>query len=92
MTFGRISADPRRMGGLATVRDTRMTVTAVLGQLAAGQTPEQILLDYPYLECDDIYAALEHAATVTTDRYDGRPGGSPRSVARVAAVDGPTVA
>lgn len=50
------------MGGVPIVRDTRVTVSAVLGQLAAGQTIEQILEDYPYLEREDIYAVLEYAA------------------------------
>ncbi|MFI5627666.1 DUF433 domain-containing protein [Nocardioides sp. NPDC051685] len=47
MTNQRITVDPDRMGGLPTVRDTRVTVTAVLGQLAAGQSVDQILDDYP---------------------------------------------
>lgn len=58
----RITVDPERMGGLPTVRDTRVTVTAVLGQLAAGQTIDQILDDYPYLEREDILAVLAFAA------------------------------
>lgn len=62
MTIQRITVDPDRMGGLPTVRDTRVTVTAVLGQLAAGQSVEQVLDDYPYLEREDILAALAFAA------------------------------
>ena len=38
-----------------------MTVSAVLGQLAAGRTVDQVLEDYPYLERDDIFAALSTA-------------------------------
>jgi len=38
------------MRGLPCIRDTRVTVSAVLGQLAAGQSAEQILADYP-TEC-----------------------------------------
>ena len=62
MTNQRITVDPARMGGLPTVRDTRVTVTAVLGQLAAGQSVDQILDDYPYLEREDILAVLAFAA------------------------------
>jgi uncharacterized protein DUF433 len=40
----------------------RVTVSAVLGQLAAGHSPEEMLADYPYLERADILAALEFAA------------------------------
>lgn len=61
MSVERIMADPARMGGAATIRNTRVTVAAVLGQLAAGQTIEQILIDYPYLEHADVVAALEFA-------------------------------
>lgn len=63
MTLGRITVDPGRMGGLPCVRDTRVTVTAVLGQLAAGRTIEEVLADYPHLERDDVLAALEFTAT-----------------------------
>lgn len=62
MTTQRITVDPDRMGGLPTVRDTRVTVTAVLGQLAAGQSIDQVLDDYPYLEREDILAVLAFAA------------------------------
>jgi len=68
MRFDRISIDPRRMGGLPCIRGTRVTVTAILGQLAAGQTPEQILADYPYLEPQDIPAALTFAAEALRER------------------------
>lgn len=58
----RTTVDPAKMGGVPIVRDTRVTVTAVLGQLASGQSIDQILEDYPYLERADIYAVLEFAA------------------------------
>lgn len=50
------------MGGLPTIRDTRVTVPAVLGQLAAGRTVAQIVDDYPYLDRKDVLAALAFAA------------------------------
>jgi len=62
MAYERITIDPARMRGLPCIRDTRVTLSAVLGQLAAGQSAEQILADYPYLERADILAALEFAA------------------------------
>jgi uncharacterized protein (DUF433 family) len=68
MALERITSDPNRMRGLPCIRDTRVTVSAVLGQLAAGRTVEQILEDYPYLEREDIYAALEYAAAATQER------------------------
>ena len=40
----------------------RVTVGAVVGLLAAGRTREEVLEVYPYLEPDDIQAALSYAA------------------------------
>jgi len=66
--FERITVDPERMGGVPTIRDLRVTVGMVLGQLAAGLSIEQVLADYPYLERDDVLAALEYAAAVVNER------------------------
>jgi uncharacterized protein (DUF433 family) len=68
MTYQRITVDPGRMGGLPCIRDTRVTVSAVLGQLAAGRTIDQVLDDYPYLEHADVLAALEFAAVALQER------------------------
>jgi len=67
MAYERITIDPGRMRGLPCIRGTRMTVSAVLGQLAAGRSPEEVLADYPYLERADILAALEFAADAVQD-------------------------
>lgn len=40
----------------------------VLGQLASGRTFDQVLADYPYLEREDILAALEYATAVVDER------------------------
>lgn len=50
------------MRGLPCVRDTRVTVSAVLGQLAGGASLDGLLADYPYLEPDDVASASEYAA------------------------------
>ena len=68
MAFERITVDPQRMGGVPCIRDLRVTVGMVLGQLAAGRTSAQVLDDYPYLEQADILAALEYAAAVVNER------------------------
>jgi uncharacterized protein (DUF433 family) len=68
MAFERIAADPARIGGFPTIRDTRVTVGMVLGQLAAGRAIDEVLDDYPYLERDDVLAALEYAAAVVNER------------------------
>lgn len=68
MAFARITIDPKRMNGLPCIRDTRVTVSAVLGQLAAERSTEQILEDYPDLERPDILATLEFAAAAMQER------------------------
>ena len=45
VAYERISVDPNRMSGLPCIRDTRVTVSAVLGQLAAGLTITELLAD-----------------------------------------------
>lgn len=68
MAFERISVDPGRMGGLPCIRDTRVTVTAVLARLASGASFEEILDDLPYLEREDLLAALEFATLAVQER------------------------
>lgn len=58
----RITVHPERMHGRPCIRDLRITVSDVLGMLAAGMSRESILRDYPYLEATDIDAALAFAA------------------------------
>jgi len=68
MTSKRITVDPAKMGGLPCIRDLRVTVGMILGQLAAGSDRQAVLADYPYLEDDDITAALEFAAARVNER------------------------
>ena len=68
MAFERITVNPERMGGKPCIRDLRVTVTMVLGQLAGGRSVDQLLADYPYLEREDVLAALEYAAAVVDQR------------------------
>jgi uncharacterized protein (DUF433 family) len=60
--FERITQVPNIMGGKACIRGMRVTVSMVVGQVAAGYTRDQILADYPYLEDEDITQALQYAA------------------------------
>jgi uncharacterized protein (DUF433 family) len=57
----RITVDPAVMGGRPCVRGLRVTVGTVVGLVATGRTNDEILALYPYLEADDIRAALEYA-------------------------------
>lgn len=58
----RITNDPAVMGGKPCIRGLRVTVGAILGLLASGQSEAEILAAYPYLEQLDIRAALSYAA------------------------------
>lgn len=68
MAFERITVDPNKMGGVPCIRDLRVTVSMVLGQLAAGTSVDDVLADYPYLERADVLAALEYAAAIVNER------------------------
>lgn len=68
MAVDRITTDPSRMGGVPCIRDLRVTVSMVLGQLAADRSIEDVLADYPYLERADILSALEYAAARVDER------------------------
>lgn len=60
--FQRITRDPDVMGGKPCVRGMRVTVGTLLGLLASGHSEKEILDAYPYLESEDIHAALSYAA------------------------------
>jgi uncharacterized protein (DUF433 family) len=68
MALSRVTVDPAQMGGVPCIRGLRVTVSMVLGQLAAGRTVEELLADYPYLEREDVTAALEYAAAIVNER------------------------
>ena len=60
--LARITHDPAVMGGRPCIRGMRLTVGIVVGLLGAGHSVDDILRAYPYLEKDDIQAALAYAA------------------------------
>jgi len=64
----RITVDALRMGGRPCIRDMRITVGTITGLLAARKTREEILSMYPYLEDEDISAALHYATLLANDR------------------------
>lgn len=68
VAYERITVNPAQMGGLPCIRGMRVTVAAVLGQLAAGRSIEDVLADFPYLEREDVFAALEYAAAAVSER------------------------
>lgn len=58
----RITIEPGKCGGRPCIRSMRIRVQDILDMLAAGTSEEEILRDYPYLERDDIRAAITYAA------------------------------
>ncbi len=68
MTFDRIMTDPEVLGGVPCLRGLRVPVATVVGMVAEGMTADEILADFPYLEPDDIAAALRYAAEAVRER------------------------
>jgi uncharacterized protein (DUF433 family) len=62
----RITINPHQCGCRPCIRGMRIRVTDVLDLLAEGQSQDDILKAYPYLEPDDIAACLRYAATSTS--------------------------
>jgi len=71
--LNRITVVPDVCNGKPTIRGMRITVKTVLEYLAAGETKENILDAYPYLEPEDIQAALAYAAHLADVRIDSFP-------------------
>jgi uncharacterized protein (DUF433 family) len=63
----RITFDPDVKGGRACIRGLRITVSLILNLIANGMSREEILDAYPYLEPEDIQAALNYAAWLADD-------------------------
>ena len=57
----RVTVNPAIFGGKPTIRGLRIAVEHVLGMLAAGDSPEKLLAEYPFLEPADIQACLAYA-------------------------------
>ena len=66
--FDRITQQPGKMGGRACIRGLRVTVGMIVEAVAVGATREELLIDYPYLELQDIEQALGFAAWRAQDR------------------------
>jgi uncharacterized protein (DUF433 family) len=63
--LNRITVEAGKCGGRPCIRGQRIRVTDVLELLGAGASFEEILKDYPFLEREDILAALDYAAYQT---------------------------
>lgn len=66
----RIVADPKICGGQACVRGTRVPVHVVLDYLAAGESIESVLENFPQLQREDILACLTFASRLARDEFE----------------------
>lgn len=73
----RITVNPQIFGGKPIIRGRRLAVEHVLGMLAAGDTIENILEGYPWLEREDVLACLAFARRVVGhERVEPMLGGT----------------
>ena len=68
----RITVDPDLCGGKPTIRGHRVTVQTVLEFLAAGDSPEEILKDFDFLELADIEACQQFAMKTAIETLNQR--------------------
>ena len=77
----RITIDPDICNGKSVVKGTRIAVQTVLEFLAAGDSVEEVLLEYPALRREDVQACLDYASRLMANHYsvvecffpDGQP-------------------
>lgn len=66
-----IVANPLRQGGRPTLAGTRITVELVLDKLAADQTIDEVLADYPHLAREQVLNAIAYAAQLVHSQQAG---------------------
>ena len=73
--LSRITVRPEVFGGKPIIRDMRIAVEHVLGMLAAGDSTETVLDEYPDLTQEDIQACLlfAHRALAGERVYERGP-------------------
>ncbi|MFW5867298.1 MAG: DUF433 domain-containing protein [Armatimonadota bacterium] len=64
----RITADPDVMVGKPIIRGTRITVEAILDELAGGVSEREVLEDFPELTPEDVRAAIAFAQDLVSEQ------------------------
>jgi uncharacterized protein (DUF433 family) len=64
----RITSDPEICHGKTCIKGTRIMVSIILDNLSEGMSIEEVLLQYPSLDKEDILAAINYAAELTKER------------------------
>jgi uncharacterized protein (DUF433 family) len=72
----RITFDPTICHGKACIKGTRVMVSVILDNLAAGEPADEIVKGY-HVQPEDIQAALAYAAELARDRVLSLPVGAP---------------
>lgn len=67
----RIISDPKICGGYACIKGTRIPVYLILDFLAAGNSIEEILKEYPQLTKENILEAIEYGALLAREELEG---------------------
>lgn len=67
MKLDRITFNPDILGGRATIRGMRISVSLILNLVANGMSRAEILEAYPDLEDEDVTQALKYAAWTSSD-------------------------
>ena len=65
----RITLNPDICNGRPVVRDTRIAVQTVLEFLAAGDSMDEVLAEYPALTREDVKACLDYASRLMANHY-----------------------
>jgi uncharacterized protein (DUF433 family) len=68
--FNRITKNGRKANGGAYIRDSQIPVAAILSYLGSGKSVDEILVEWPELDREDIYQALAYAAWQGDDGRD----------------------
>jgi len=69
----RITITPDICNGRPIIRGTRITVQTVLEFLAAGDSMDDVLAEYPALTRDDVKACLDYASRLMANHYSVLP-------------------
>jgi uncharacterized protein (DUF433 family) len=68
-----VTVDPEVCHGKSCVKGTRVMVSVILDNLAAGQTPEEIVESYPSVSPEAIQASIAYAADLARERFVSLP-------------------
>ena len=68
-----IIVDPSVCHGKACIKGTRIMVSVILDNLAAGLSTDEIIRSYPSLDKESVQAAITYAAELTRERVVGMP-------------------